>query len=202
MKKIQWKISGGALIENVTAEMLIQDKTFSAETLRKLYDETIAGSQKFLHKEEKFNRIGGRSATSVIAALLALQDAGIREIDPEKTGILGIGRSGSHPENLRYWNDYDLNGRISGRGHYFVGTLASTPLCEVAITLGVRGPVLYLDPGKDAEALYQELYFYESDCDRVLLCAVNLTHTRCLLLEKGTEERFPEMLREITGGLE
>ena len=51
---------------------------------------------------------------------------------------------GAGLERFRYWQYYLANGRDLGRGGLFVATLASTPVCEAAITLGAHGSGCYV----------------------------------------------------------
>lgn len=88
-----------------------------------------------------------------------------------RTAVLDCGREGCHQENLLYYRDYLENGRHLGRGHLFVGTLPSTPLCEAAISLGLNGPAYYMDPLDRNELLWNEIEFLleEDENERVLL---------------------------------
>lgn len=88
-----------------------------------------------------------------------------------RTAVLDCGREGCHQENLLYYRDYLENGRHLGRGHLFVGTLPSTPLCEAAISLGLNGPAYYMDPLDRNELLWDEIEFLleEDENERVLL---------------------------------
>ena len=56
-------------------------------------------------------------------------------------------------EDSAYWKDYIAHGRRRGRGTLFVDTLASIPLCEVAIALQLHGPAGYLQ-GKSHDELF------------------------------------------------
>ena len=63
---------------------------------------------------------------------------------PEQITLLGTGGDGVRFSNPAYWQDYVSHGSRRGRGTLFVDTLASIPLCEVAIALHLHGPAGYL----------------------------------------------------------
>ena len=67
--------------------------------------------------------------------------------------IIGFGGDGVRHSNPAYWKDYIDHGRRRGRGTLFVDTLASIPLCEVAIALQLHGPAGYLQ-GKSHDELF------------------------------------------------
>ena len=71
---------------------------------------------------------------------------------PEQITLLGTGGDGVRFSNPAYWQDYVSHGSRRGRGTLFVDTLASIPLCEVAIALQLHGPAGYLS-GESMEAL-------------------------------------------------
>ena len=71
---------------------------------------------------------------------------------PEQITLLGTGGDGVRFSNPAYWQDYVSHGSRRGRGTLFVDTLASIPLCEVAIALHLHGPAGYLS-GAPMEAL-------------------------------------------------
>ncbi|MBO4618719.1 MAG: hypothetical protein J5654_01275 [Victivallales bacterium] len=71
---------------------------------------------------------------------------------PEEITIIGSGGDGTRYSNPAYWQDYITHGSRRGRGTLFVDTLASIPLCEVAIALQLHGAAGYL-AGLSIEAL-------------------------------------------------
>ena len=72
---------------------------------------------------------------------------------PDEITIIGSGGDGVRHSNPAYWKDYIDHGRRRGRGTLFVDTLASIPLCEVAIALQLHGPAGYLQ-GKSHDELF------------------------------------------------
>ncbi len=63
---------------------------------------------------------------------------------PAATTLIGTGGDGVRFSNPSYWQDYVTHGSRRGRGTLFVDTLASIPLCEVAIALQFHGAAGYL----------------------------------------------------------
>jgi len=74
-----------------------------------------------------------------------------QKIDCTRLSIFGIGGVGCRIENANYWRDYAQNGHVMGRSSLFVSTLNSTPLCEMAITLGAQGSIRYVDNSSEVE---------------------------------------------------
>ena len=73
--------------------------------------------------------------------------------NPEEITVIGCDGDGVRHSNPAYWKDYIDHGRRRGRGTLFVDTLASIPLCEVAIALQLHGPAGYLQ-GKSLDELF------------------------------------------------
>ncbi|MBQ4481516.1 MAG: hypothetical protein II943_12855 [Victivallales bacterium] len=71
----------------------------------------------------------------------------------EEITVIGYEGDGVRHSNPAYWKDYIDHGRRRGRGTLFVDTLASIPLCEVAIALQLHGPAGYLQ-GKSFDELF------------------------------------------------
>ena len=72
---------------------------------------------------------------------------------PDEITVIGFWGDGVRHSNPAYWKDYIDHGRRRGRGTLFVDTLASIPLCEVAIALQLHGPAGYLQ-GKSLDELF------------------------------------------------
>lgn len=135
---------------------------------------------------EDFRRGCDSVRLAQLAALLAAADAGEAWV-PDRAAILGWNGSGCVAENHRYWQDFLANGRDLGRGSLFVATLASTPACEAAITLGAHGSCCYV---KGAA----------STCELVKLCSETLTmaieigkaRATALVFAPGAGPDYPE----------
>ena len=135
----------------------------------------------------------GRGSPSVrylmLGAMLAAGDWG--GTIPDQTGFCGWNGDGCTADNLRFWQDYVRNGRISGRGSLFVATLPTIPYCEGAIALGCRGGTVYFRTGKSTAALFRLLV-----CRPPGLCFIGeVTHDSvCMFLLEtgGTMPELPE----------
>lgn len=91
------------------------------------------------------------AATRVVlaACALALRDAGGHQSGGTKCeiGLLGTNADGCLPANRSYFKDYLAGGRALARANLFVYTLPSSPLAEIAIHFGLKGPLLYIGFG-------------------------------------------------------
>lgn len=137
------KIVSGTLIDaSNSARLLRRGETIGPFDDLKAMRDAVAGLS-FVPRGDlaDFGRGGPAARLLMLAALLTAGDAG--ETLPESTGIFGWNGRGCDAENRRFWEDYTANGRESGRGGLFVGTLPSIPFCEAAIALGIRGPAAY-----------------------------------------------------------
>lgn len=135
-----------------------------------------------------FRRGGEKVKQAILGSIAALFDAGTAPADT--ITILGCGSEGSFTENLLYFNDYIEHGRDGGRGQLFVGTLPTTPLCEVAIALNMHGPAFHIDPGSDREQLGEELElcFADPAVSEILLLEFENSSLRVSCLERGEDE--------------
>jgi len=83
-----------------------------------------------------------------LASALALRDAfdlaGQIALDPAKIGMLGLSRDGALKANVEYFKDYIQSGRKSARGNLFIRTLPTSPLAQVAMIFGFKGPIFHM----------------------------------------------------------
>ena len=151
----QFVIKGGSTVSSTgSACQCFSGKTFEAGSCRELLKKNTALFPD-LNMEKKTMRSGAVSLRSICAAMLAFDDAGIRD-GLASSAVIGIGEEGSVFGNLLYWNDYVQNGRNDGQAKLFVGTLASTPICEIAIVFNIHGAVYYLDPKAGTDSFRNE----------------------------------------------
>ena len=101
--------------------------------------------------------------------------------------MLGWNGSGCAAENRRYWQDYLANGRDLGRGGLFVATLASTPVCEAAITLGAHGSGCYVKGAASTRELAKL-------CGETLTMAIEIGKERAaaLVFAPGAGPEYPD----------
>ena len=99
----------------------------------------------------------GRGSAAVrfaqLGVLLLSGDCGFAI--PDDCAICGWNGRGCLSENIRYFDDYVNNGRVSGRGNLFVATLPTIPYCEAAITLGIHGKTAYFHTENSTNKLFE-----------------------------------------------
>ncbi len=79
------------------------------------------------------------------AAALARLDAGAATDAGERfVGIAATGPGVLLEDNLSYFRDYVEAGRTLGRGALFIYTLPTSAAAEIAIAMGLRGPLLHI----------------------------------------------------------
>ena len=175
------KIQGGAVLEQQTLRTFLHGETFPVADPSALAGLLLRGAG-------VPPRSGARSVQAILLFAGAFHDAGGACADPEGTAVLSWGRTGSHPENLRYWHDYLAAGRTDGRGRFFVGTLATTPVCDAAIVCGLRGGILYLDTFGAQAPLREEIGdLFDAGARAVLLTLLDPPVMRAFLLERTQE---------------
>jgi len=143
------KITGIGWITEKRYGRIIQQSARDYSDLKSLASDFV-GQALFAYPVKNFGRFDKISKMVCAAAALTFNDAGVRYFKSEKkeTGIIGTGTAGCLQSNLAYFKDYVDNGRSLGRGNLFIYTLPSTPLAEVAIHFGCRGPLLYIKSGQ------------------------------------------------------
>lgn len=99
----------------------------------------------------------GRGSSAVrfaqLGVLLLAGDYG--SAVPDDCAIFGWNGRGCLAENIRYFDDFVSNGKVSGRGNLFVATLPTIPCCEAAITLGIHGHAAYFHTDPSTEKLFR-----------------------------------------------
>lgn len=182
--------TGAARIGNGKAETAYTRLVFSAQNTRELFETLTSGKYPLPQLETgDFRRADETARISILAALLAFLDAGRKS--GGNIAILDAGHDGCLSANLRYWRDYVQFGRTLGRGHLFVGTLPTTPLCEAAITLGLTGGGFYLDSLANNRALTEEIDSIlagNPETEAILLFLHRPGELRSFYLERGKTE--------------
>ena len=183
MYKIEWQILGQAVYSNRRFKCGKNADWFKADDIAQLYKDILKNTGVKLCKSEKFFRIGEHAAITILTTVMALEqcppDA---NIDFGTAAVLGYGDDGSHYGNLKYWHDFEDNGKVAAQGHLFVGTLASTPLCQLALTLGCHAPVYYVSPVGESSILTNELDFVHGQCRNLFFIEVKNDYCSCMVL--------------------
>ena len=202
MQQCKWQIMGNWIFSGGKYRIAPGNEWVEFTSIQQFYKELLQRTGVKLRKSEKFFRIGKQSAMTISAALLVLEQLGVHgQIDFDTTAILGYGNAGSHHGNLAYWQDYTANGKAAAQGHLFVGTLASTPLCQLALTLGCHAPVYYVSSAAGTGIAPEELEFIHGECKHVFLIKSEEDFCSCVLLraaQNGVEtEKIVEMLENM-----
>ena len=196
--KAKWQIAGQAFYSSGSYCSGGNNEWKKIDSIQEFYKKTLKTTTVKIQKSEKFFRIGEQSAITILMAILALEQGNTRnEISFDSTAILGFGNKGSHQGNLDYWKDYTDNGRQGAQGHLFVGTLASTPLCQLALTLGCHAPVYYVSPENGYEAIENELEFLSGECKDLFLIELGTDLCKCTLLHADEKGLSPEEIIQI-----
>ena len=194
--KAKWQIAGQTFYSAGCYTSGGQSDWKKIDSIQQFYKNILNNTTIKIQKNEKFFRIGELAAITISMAVLALEQCCFKnEISFDSTAILGFGCKGSHQCNLDYWNDYVDNGRQDAQGHLFVRTLASAPLCQLALTLGCHAPVYYVSQINDHSAVGNELEYLYGECKNLFLIELDTDFCKCLFLhadEKGlsTEKLF------------
>lgn len=85
-----------------------------------------------------------------LASGLALRDAGKPSLNSSQVGMLSLSRDGALDANLKYFKEYIQSGRKSAHGNLFINTLPTSPLAQVAMNLGFKGPIFHLSTAEPA----------------------------------------------------
>ncbi len=148
-----------------------------------------------------------------LASALALQDAfdlpGQIALDPSKVGMVSLSRDGALKANLEYFKDYVQSGKKSARGNLFIRTLPTSPLAQVAMLFGFKGPVFHVSTPapKFSDLIERCAALGERSEDLNLLCFVAFeTGVICFLLKPSSGKKKDGLytsaeLNALIGGL-
>lgn len=181
MSKEKWRIAGGILFAHGQYRFHDEPEWKKIDSIPSFYRQVLEHTAVTIRKQEKFFRIGEQSAIAVSMALELLAHIGQANASFGETAILGYGTEGSHTGNRIYWQDYAENGKVSGKGHLFVGTLSSTPLCQLALILGCHAPVYYASVSQKS-FLASELDFLADKCKSAFLVESKPSSCSCTFL--------------------
>lgn len=151
---------------------------------------------------DNYRRTDHKAKSYMLAGWLAVYDAECQS--GGKQAVIDISRVGCHEQNKLYYDDFVQFGKQLGRGHLFVGTLPSTPLCEALLTLNFHGPSFYMDTLDDFTPFWQEIFLLltEDDCGGVLAfyyvpgktIAMYFTSGKTCLDDTATPENILDLL--------
>lgn len=155
MNKRAWYIAGAVKLQGNKLFCRKRALELSADTPAALLSKLQAVPGVEATDCTNFRRGSIKVKEHLLAATALLYDS--RSELNSKSAVLCCSRLGSHQQNLDYFQDYVEFGRTTGRGHLFVATIPTTPMCEAAIAIGAHGPAYYLDVLDDWELFYEDM---------------------------------------------
>jgi len=136
----------------------------------------------------KLARMDRLCALALVAADGALVDAGSPKLDSERTAIVLGSAYGCHATNEDYYRGLLKEGIGGASPRLFAYTLPSSPVGEISIHYGIRGPATAATPGLHASlaAIAEGVAHLRANrADRVLVVAAEVAS---------------ELLQKLTGG--
>jgi|GEM_PF-3469449 len=132
------------------------------------------------------------------AAALALRDSfedpGAFRSSAADTGMLSLSRDGSLKANLDYFRDYLQSGRKSARGNLFIHTLPTSPLADISMAFGFKGPLFHLASAEPQLGLLldrSEALSRRSKELNLLCCISDESSVLCFFLTPQGPDRRP-----------
>lgn len=169
MKEYPFTLAGAAIVsDDFLAQIVGRKQTIQAESWQSLLAKIRELPNLPDAVLDNYRRADHKAKSYMLAGWLAAYDAAIPS--GWEQAVIDISRVGCHEQNKLYYKDFVEFGRQLGRGHLFVGTLPSTPLCEALLTLNFHGPSFYMDTMDDFQPFWQEiaLLLTDDDCGGVL----------------------------------
>lgn len=143
---------------------------------------------RWAQKPAKLSRMDRLCALALVAADGALVNAGCPTLDSERTAVVFGSAYGCHATNEEYYRGLLQEGPAGASPRLFAYTLPSSPVGEISIHYGIRGPATTACPGWHAglAALAEGVEHLRSGrADRVLVVAAEVAS---------------ELLQRLTGG--
>lgn len=162
----RWHVSGAAKLCGARLTSARKDILLESAELSGLLSGLLALPGLPRVFTEDFRRGDSAVRRHLLAAILAVFDADAGS--GGNTALLSHSREGCLKQNRAYFSDYVQYGRQYGKGHLFVGTLPSTPVCEAAIALRFHGAAYYLDTLENMDLFWREIELLLVDHPSVL----------------------------------
>lgn len=197
-----WQVSGAAKLCGLRLTSARKSVSLESGDLSGLLSGLLALPGLPRVSTEDFRRGDPVVRQHLLAAILAVFDA---DAQPGgNTALLSRSREGCLTQNRAYFSDYVQYGRQYGKGHLFVGTLPSTPVCEAAIALGFHGAAYYIDTLDRMDLFLREIELLLADHPSVLAFHREGETLYAFFLVPGSTPASrgitPETLFEMTGG--
>ncbi|MFA7232308.1 MAG: hypothetical protein WC071_13635 [Victivallaceae bacterium] len=135
-----------------------------------------------------FRRFSPDAQIFTLGAGLALRDAGISFVPELTVGLLTADDFEHESDQTAYFVDYLEGGQTLGRSSLFVHTLPTSAAVDASVTLGLRGPVLYI---RDEYDVWNELartagdFIANGDAEIMLLSYRSVDTLVCLVVSTG-----------------
>ena len=113
-------------------------RTNDAQTTQRYHELRESGA---IVSAKYFSRFDTLTKDVFISACEAAVTLGAEAL--QDAALLLVSRAGSEATNRAFFEDYLANGKTLARGNLFIYTLPTSPLAEIAIHLGIRGPLVY-----------------------------------------------------------
>ena len=199
----QWQVSGAAKLCGLRLMSARKDILLESGGLSGLLSGLLALPGLPGVSTEDFRRGDPTVRQHLLTAILAVFDADAGS--GGNTALISCSREGCLKQNRAYFSDYVQYGRQYGKGHLFVGTLPSTPVCEAAIALRFHGAAYYVDTLGRMDLFWREAELLLADHPSVLAFHREGETLYSFFLVPGRTagspgELSPAALFEMTGG--
>lgn len=156
-----------------------------------------------------FRRYSPHAKLLTLAVSVALSDCGIEMENGLTIGILVSDDFEHEEDQSSYFRDYVEGGRYLGGSSLFVHTLPTSAAVDASLSLGLRGPLMYIRNGND---IWGELmntagdFISNGDAEIMVISHRRVDTTVCLVLSAGHESDLsfgtisdPERVFEFAG---
>ena len=201
-RSYRWQVSGAAKLCGSRLTSARKNVLLESDDLSGLLASLLALSGLPRVSTEDFRRGDTVVRQHLLSAILSVFDADAGS--GGNTALISHSQEGCLRQNRAYFSDYVQYGRQYGKGHLFVGTLPSTPVCEAAIALRFHGAAYYVDTLGRMELFWREIELLLADHPSVLAFHREKETLYAFFLTPGCtgipDEITPEGLFEMTGG--
>lgn len=140
---------------------------------------------------KNFSRFDRLSKLIFLTYIINKHELDIESLDIEKTALLLVDENGSNEINNLYFNDYVDSGSVLGRGNYFIYTLPTSPLAELSIYLGLKGPLMYMVADEDTNtfcSIQANNLIKNKEAENVLAFVKNKNDLKIKLIKGSDQE--------------
>ena len=198
----RWKVSGAAKLCGLRLTSARKNLRMESGDLSGLLASLLSLSGLPRVSTEDFRRGDAVVRRYLLGAIASVFDADAGS--GGNTALISHSREGCLQQNRAYFSDYIQYGRQYGKGHLFVRTLPSTPVCEAAIALRFHGAAYYVDTLDSMELFWREIELLLADYPSVLAFHREKETLYAFFLTPGCteipDEVTPESLFETAGG--